>query len=157
VHIAKRVLNERKAKFLIAGDGPYFKKLKAEIKREKLGKWITLLGSVPNQEIGGLYQKADVFMMPSNEEGFPNVLLESMAMGTPFVATDIGGVRDIVCDSAQEFVVNKGDVNSFSEKMVELLSNKRARSRLSKDGLKHVKQYDVKRIAAQYVNAFRRT
>jgi glycosyltransferase involved in cell wall biosynthesis len=146
VPIAERVLKKTKARFVIAGDGPYLPQLKAEIAKKRLDRWITVLGSVPNKEVPKLYAKADVFLMPSMEEGFPRVLLEAMAMGTPFVASDVGGVRDIVSPRARAFVVPSGNVEGFAEKLSELLSDKKERERLSKEGLKHIKQYDVKNV-----------
>jgi glycosyltransferase involved in cell wall biosynthesis len=155
VSIAQRVLKNIKAKFVIAGDGPYLEKLQSDIKRRKLGRWMTALGNVPNKEVQKLYSQADVFLMPSDEEGFPNVLLEAMAVGTPFVASDVGGVRDVVPKSALEFVVQKGNVDGFAERLIVLLSDSRLRAKLSKDGLRHVKQYDVKKVTRLFVKALR--
>ena len=156
VPIAGRVLKKVNANFLVAGDGPYLPKLQAEIRRKKLSKWVKTLGSIPNKEIMGYYAKADVFLMPSDEEGFPNVLLEAMAVGTPFVASDVGGVRDVVSRGAQRFVVKQGDVGAFTERLVELLSDKKMRDVLSKEGLRHVKQYDLSRVLPVFVKTLRK-
>jgi len=146
VPIAQRVLKKVNANFIFAGDGPYLPKLQSDIKRKKLGRWVKTLGNVPNKEVMKLYAQSDVFLMPSDEEGFPRVLLESMATSTPFVASDVGGVRDIVSKSAQDFVVEKGDVDAFADKLVELLSDEKLRARLSKGGLKQVKKYDLRKV-----------
>jgi len=146
VPIAERVLKKVKADFVIAGDGPYLPVLQAQIKRKKLGRWVKTLGSVPNREVMRLYSQSDVFLMPSDEEGFPRVLLEAMATGTPFVASDVGGVRDIVSKSAQDSVVEKGDVNAFADKLIELLSDEKLRAKLSKEGLRQVKKYDLRKV-----------
>lgn len=84
--IAKLVLSHiPEAKFIVVGDGPYFNILKEKIVEDGLRDKIVLLGWRPNKEIMKLYAIADVFIMPSEEEGFPRVLLESMAMGFPLL------------------------------------------------------------------------
>jgi len=155
VPIAKKVLKKVKAKFIIAGDGPYLPKLQALIRQQGLSRSITVLGNVPNKQIPKLYADADVFLMPSDEEGFPNVLLEAMATGTPFVASDVGGVRDIISRSAQDFVVQKGDVSAFAEKLAQLLTSSKLRTKLGKQGLQHVKRYDVKKVVQIFVKALK--
>jgi len=153
VPIAERVLKRVKANFVLAGDGPYLPKLQSDIKRKKLGKYVKTLGSVPNKEVMKMYSQSDVFLMPSDEEGFPRVLLEAMATGTPFVASDVGGVRDIV--PSQDCVVEKGDIDAFAGKIVELLSNDKLRTKLSKAGLKQVKKYDLKKVVPLLVRALK--
>ena len=64
--------------------------LKSLIVRYGLGKTIRLEGSVPSRDIPAYYAAADLFIMPSEEEGFGIVLLEAMAAGVPFVTTDEG-------------------------------------------------------------------
>jgi glycosyltransferase involved in cell wall biosynthesis len=78
-----------------------------------------------------------------------------MATGTPFVASDVGGVRDIVSKSAQEFVVEKGDVDKFAGKIIQLISDDKLRNKLSKDGLQQVKQYDLKKVVPLLVKTLR--
>lgn len=155
VPIAEKVLKKAKAQFVIAGDGPYLPTLEAQIKKKKLGRWVKTLGGVPNKEVMKLYSQSDIFLMPSDEEGFPRVLLEAMATGTPFVASDVGGVRDIVSKSAQEFVVEKGDVDKFAGKIIQLISDDKLRNKLSKDGLQQVKQYDLKKVVPLLVKTLR--
>ncbi len=155
VPIAEKVLKKARAQFIIAGDGPYLPALQAQIKKKKLGRYIKTLGSVPNKEVMKLYSQSDIFLMPSDEEGFPRVLLEAMATGTPFVASDVGGVHDIVSKSAQEFVVEKGDADAFAAKIVQLISDEKLRNKLAKDGLQQVKQYDLKKVVPLLVRTLK--
>jgi len=102
---------------LVAGDGP---------EREALarsGAPLRLLGRVPNREVSRLYAAADVFLMPSEEEGFPRVLLEAMVHRLPFVATDVGGVRDVVPASCASSVVANGDLAAFVERAAALFAS----------------------------------
>ena len=77
-------------------------------------------GYLPNPAVQALMRAVDVLLMPSFEEGFPRVLLEAMAAGLPFVATDVGGVAMIVPEALRARLVKPGDVVGFSDELVRL-------------------------------------
>ena len=142
LEIARKVYEEiPQAKFLVAGNGPYFETLKSRIAEAGLNSKVNLLGWVPNRKVMELYAGADLFIMPSEEEGFPRVLLESMAMGVPFVATDVGGVRDICTDFQGKFIVRVGDNSNFSRRVIELLRSQESQNRLREEGAQRVQEF----------------
>lgn len=108
--------------FIIVGDGPESGRLQAALKRSGLEDSVRLVGSVPNRDIPQYLRAADVFVMPSEEEGFPNVLLEAMASGLPFVATDVGGVREITPPDLEHSVVAPDDTARFILEVVAILT-----------------------------------
>ena len=67
--------------FIIIGDGPYRDKLAQQINNAGLAKYTKLTGGVPNTEVSRYYAIADLFIMPSTDEGFPRVLLEAPRRG----------------------------------------------------------------------------
>ena len=81
-------------RLLIAGSGP----MRAELERlaASLGvaEWVTFLGDVPHKRLPEFYRAADVMVLASSREGWANVLLESMACGTPVLATDVNGTAE---------------------------------------------------------------
>ncbi len=82
---------------LIAGKGPLYDSLKARIAERQLEHQIHLLGFVPEEQLPLLYRAADLTLMPSQSlEGFGLVTLESLATGTPVLATPIGGLPEIL-------------------------------------------------------------
>jgi len=107
--------------FIVIGDGPYRDKLGCEIKKNRLNKYVKILGSAPNRDIAKYYAVADVFIMPSDEAGFPRVLLECMTMNVPFVATDVGGVKDIVPRNGKYHIVPRGNIEMFVKRVLDLL------------------------------------
>ena len=84
------------ATLLIAGEGPERNRLESLARR--LGVWdrVRFLGLVPHAELAALYGAADVTVLASEREGWANVLLESMACGTPVVASNIPGTDEVV-------------------------------------------------------------
>jgi glycosyltransferase involved in cell wall biosynthesis len=115
-------LKDENITLIVIGDGPECEALKSQITRYKLQNKVRFLGWIPNEEIYQHYALADVFIMPSEEEGFPRVLLETMAMGIPFVSSDVGGVREIIPPKFFDFLVEIGDINNFSLKIKKMLS-----------------------------------
>lgn len=144
--IARLLAKTRQALFLIAGDGPYRSQLEAEIRAAGLEGVFRLVGWVPNREVMRYFGAADVYIMPSKEEGFPRTLLEAMAAGCPFVATDVGGVREVVTPLQAEFVVPAGEPVLFAAALDRLLDNEPLRRQLIADGLARVQDFSQERV-----------
>ena len=105
---------------LIAGDGPEKNSLLDLTKKLGLEKRVTFLGSVPHDRLKDYYGAVDIMVLASSREGWANVLLESMASGTPVVATDIWGTPEVVaCPEAGVLV--KRDSNSIALGVKKLL------------------------------------
>ncbi|MEO6277428.1 glycosyltransferase family 4 protein [Roseateles sp.] len=84
------------ARLCIIGAGPLRAELEALRDRLGLGDQVRFLGALPQAELAAWYAASDVLLLASEREGWPNVVLESMACGTPVVATAVGGVPEIV-------------------------------------------------------------
>jgi glycosyltransferase involved in cell wall biosynthesis len=151
-NVAMRVVREiPDVLFVVVGDGPYEGTLRREVTENSMQEVVKLAGSVPNNDIISYYSSADVFIMPSNEEGFPHVLLEAMAVGIPFVATGVGGVGEIVEGGQKEFVVAGGNMEEFAKKVILLLKSPGKRNDLRKVGLEVAQKYSLERVVDIFV------
>lgn len=83
-------------RLVIAGQGPERNALETLVLRTNMSSRVSFIGSVGQDKLAKCYSAADILVLPSSREGWPNVLLESMACGTPVVATNVGGVQEIV-------------------------------------------------------------
>jgi glycosyltransferase involved in cell wall biosynthesis len=156
VPIAKhlsQILN-MKYKILVVGDGPYREELLKEIKDGNLESYIEFIGFVPNKNIVEYYKKADLLILPSMEEGFPMSLLEPMAMGVPYVAFDVGAVREISPETAQRFLVKSGDIELFAHKIESLLNDEDAYKSFQKEELEKIKEYSMDNVMDKFVKLF---
>jgi glycosyltransferase involved in cell wall biosynthesis len=84
----------------VVGEGPYRSILERQIVRLGLAERVFLVGERPNQELGTWYCAADVFCLASSREGWANVIMESLACGTPVVATNVWGAPEIITDGS---------------------------------------------------------
>lgn len=109
---------------VVVGDGPLKEPLARETNERSLGEYVRFVGGVPQRTINLYYGLADIFILPSEEEGFPHVLLESMAYGVPYVAFDVGGVREITPPELQPFIVPEGRIDLMCERLGFLLRGK---------------------------------
>ncbi len=83
------------ARLLLVGEGPKATALRAQATRLGVDGSVRFVGPRPHEELPDWYRAADVTVLPSLSEGVPNVLLESLACGTPFVATNVGGIHEV--------------------------------------------------------------
>ncbi|MDP3999627.1 MAG: glycosyltransferase family 4 protein [bacterium] len=147
-----KALQDENAVLVVIGDGPERESIKSQITNYKLLDKVRFLGWVPNNQLPYYYAAADLFIMPSDEEGFPHVLLESMAAAVPFVASDIGGVREITPEPMHSYLARVGDTGQFADKVKALLYKKPSDLALMKILLLDwVKRYDIRNSAAAFI------
>jgi teichuronic acid biosynthesis glycosyltransferase TuaC len=85
---------------LIAGEGPEHSCLEAFAAAQGVSDRVRFLGAVPHRDLAKIYSAVDALVLASSREGWPNVLLEAMACGTPVVASNVWGAPELVCDPA---------------------------------------------------------
>ncbi len=107
----------------IVGGGTLQNELAAEIKQCGLSKVISLVGWVEPKEVNGYLSNADVFVLPTYFEGFPNALIEALAMGLPAIATPVGAIPDSLEDQNNGFLVPPRDVAGLASAMKAYICN----------------------------------
>lgn len=124
------------AAVIIAGSGELMAELAEQIRTRGLGSKIMLAGPVTDAELAALYQRTEVFCLPSmkRSEAFGVVLLEAMAYGLPIVATNIpgSGVPWINCHGVTGINVEVGDAHALAQACCQLLRDAELRNRLAK-------------------------
>lgn len=108
---------------LIAGTGSEEERLKAQCHRLGVADRVRFLGQLPHAELPELYSAGDAFVLASEREGWPNVLLESMACGTPVVASDVWGMPEVVASPAAGLLVGERTGAAFAAAIARLLAN----------------------------------
>jgi glycosyltransferase involved in cell wall biosynthesis len=121
-HITLRaLLHLPEATLLIAGEGPLGEALRRQAEASGLGARVRLLGPVPHADLPRYFSAADVSVLASSREGMPNVVLESLACGTPVVACDVEGISEVLAEPVAGRVVSAREPEALAEGVAALL------------------------------------
>jgi glycosyltransferase involved in cell wall biosynthesis len=101
----------------LAGDGPLRPRLESEVATRGLADSVTFTGSIRHEQLADWYRAVDATVMASYSEGIPNVLRESLACGTPFVATRVGGIPEIANGQSAR-LVPPGDSSALARRSI---------------------------------------
>jgi glycosyltransferase involved in cell wall biosynthesis len=133
LHAAGRVLARwPRAAFLLVGEGPDRPALEALARALGLGEAVVFLGY--QREVAGILRMSDVVVLPSLDEGLPVALLEALALGRPVVATDVGGVAELIRDRETGRLVPPRDAERLAGAISELLAGPAEAMRLGERG-----------------------
>ena len=139
------------AHFLIVGSGPEEKRLKDYGKKNS----IHFLGWQPWERTIRLIRGSDAFVLPSRMEGLPTVLLEAMAVGTPVIATKVGGVPEIIDDNDDGILIATDDVQSLIKATISIMNDTKLGEFLSKNAKEKVgREYSWKVILPKYLDVY---
>jgi teichuronic acid biosynthesis glycosyltransferase TuaC len=118
------------ARLIIIGEGEQRSNLQALCQHLGVSDRVTFTGSLPNADLFKWYSAADVMILASSREGWANVLLESMACGTPVVAARIWGTPEVVSEQVAGRLVDQRTGIAFAEVITSLLSSYPDRSKV---------------------------
>ena len=122
------------------------------IKKMGINRKFRFLGSVPRQHVLETLREADIMVMPSDYEGLPQALLESMSMGVVPVVSRIPGSTDYIVRNGKEgFLCERGKPKSFAKKIAELYQDREMLSKMSEAAIDRVKSQFNHKIFAERV------
>lgn len=146
---AQATRDHRDWELMIAGEGSQRETLTVLAASCGVADRVRLPGT--QADIGRLYAAADVFVLPSRFEGFPNALLEAMAAGVPSLAADCpAGPREIIRDGHDGLLVGTEDVDALGEALSRLIADAELRARLGAAGKRVAERYDPETIQRQW-------
>jgi glycosyltransferase involved in cell wall biosynthesis len=137
----------------IVGNGPCDAAWRTHSARLKLEKTVTWLGDISRADLATEYKRADVFCLPSVQEGFGIVLLEAMAAGKAIVAARAAAIPEVVPHAT---LVEPESVGALAEGILNLYASPELCSGQAAQGLAHVEQFDATRVARLFVDAVQR-
>lgn len=145
--IAHLIKEGKAVRLLLAGDGELRPALETQVAHLGIADWVVFLGHVPHEKLLELYKqnKVDVFVLPSVDlggglhEGIPVSLMEAMAFGIPVIATETGGIPELLKDGAGLLVPPK-DPKALAEAIARLATDPALRQALGDAGRRCVEQ-----------------
>ena len=128
------------ASFVVIGGGDQRASLEGLAEQMGVRSKVVFAGRVEDRELKSYYQKAEVFVLPSRQEGFGIVFLEAMAFAKPVIGGDVGGTPDIVVDGETGFLVKHGDVDTLANRLISLLQDADLRRRMGVAGRRRLEE-----------------
>lgn len=150
--IFQKVREKMPAKLLLVGDGP--ERQNIEILCRELGICgdVHMLGKLKNPT--DALHISDLFLLPSETESFGLAALEAMAAGTPVVASNAGGIPEVVGHGHSGYLAPVGDVKSMSQYAIDILENSETHNRFKKGALEQAEKFSLNSILPRYESLY---
>ena len=117
---------------------------------------IIFLGKRDQAKLPYYYSAAEVVVMPSHYESFGMVALEAMACGTPVIASEVGGLRNLIIEGETGFFIARQDSTTLSDKMKMLLLDDTLRNHISQKAAEYARSYDWVNITEKMMGVYRK-
>jgi colanic acid/amylovoran biosynthesis glycosyltransferase len=144
-----------KVRYIIIGEGILKEQLKELVARLNLVEVVEFLGEMNHADISKQMRGAHIFLLPSVAEVLPVTLMEAQAVGLPVVATDVGGISEIVADGKSGFLVPAHNKSALTTKLEYLISHPEIWLEMGKCGRRIVEErYDIKKLNQRLVNIY---
>lgn len=138
---------------LLLGQGVLREELETDVRERGLENQVTFLGAVPHAEAMRLMQSADTVVLPSTHEGFGLAVAEAMLCERPVLATQIGGVEDVVENGVSGILVPPADPPALAQALTELMNDPDLRKKLGRAArARIIERFDAKVVARDWEN-----
>jgi len=153
---AMELLDNKKVKLSIIGEGGEFNKLEGVIHELNLQNRVQLLGKIDNNKISQFLLTADIFIQASDYEGLPHSVLEAINYEIPILSTEVGGCRDLLNDGERGFIIPiPPDKKIIAENIIYIINNQdEATKRADAAKVFISKEYSFLVQANQYMKIF---
>ncbi len=156
LQLAKEILKkEDNIKFVLVGSGPLAEKCHNFIERDKLEEKILLLGEKSPVESRELFFVFDIFVLLSQFEGMPITILEAMFASLPVIASNVGGLPELIEKEKGGFLVRNNYFGEIKEVIDYLIKNPQARNQMGEYNLQKAKtSFTLERMINEYEKLF---
>lgn len=146
--------SRKKVRLYIAGSGTHEADYKSLATSLKVHKYAKFLGHLPLDECYSLYKSCDMFILPSRTESCPMTLLEALGSGIPIIATNVGGISEIVKNNRNGLLVGFNSLE-IAQKIKFLIDHPEVREQISKNNLIDANKYSWQKIVQQYLDLYK--
>jgi glycosyltransferase involved in cell wall biosynthesis len=135
VHAAKKIITQYPVcEFFVAGNGPEEGQMKTLVNQLGLGGHFHFFGHLDENRLYDLYQKLDLLLLTSYTEGIPMAVLEASAMKVPVVATNVGGVSEVITHNVNGLLAEAGDIDSIAKNVLLIINNREVAEKFAENG-----------------------
>jgi glycosyltransferase involved in cell wall biosynthesis len=142
------VVNKRDdVRLLMVGDGPDFNTVRDIVSQLDIGSKVVLTGKVPPDEVPSYLGQMDAFVVPrpsvpETETAVPLKVLEAMAAGKAIVATNVGGLTDVIEDGVNGILTEPGNISQLADRILDLINDQSLRKKIGEQARQKAREYD---------------
>ncbi len=151
--IAKLINDGHCIKLYLLGDGTSRKDIELLVEQKGISNNVNFTGTVSN--VHEYLNLADIFIFPSIYEGMPMSLIEAMSHGLPIVASNVGGIPDMITDKESGLLINPNE-NELCEKIIELVNDQSLRERLGKKAKEKSNEFSSENMFESYLKEYKK-
>jgi glycosyltransferase involved in cell wall biosynthesis len=135
---------------VIIGDGNAKERLEQLVKDRDLSESISFVGRIPREETLPYYQTADIFVLPSLNEGMSNAMLEALACGLPMITTRTGGADELVKEGENGLFIEQANAQDVARALTVLCEDTELRQQMGKKSRALAETMSWQSVATQY-------
>lgn len=155
IQIFEELYNINKnVELILIGIGEEKEKIEKMVLEKNINNSVKFLGQ--QDDVYKYLNQADIFVFPSLWEGIPMTIIEAMATGLPIVATNVGGINDMLVDYEEALVVEV-DNKKILESILSLINNEKLRKKLGENAKEKSKKFSSKFMAKGYINVYKKS
>lgn len=154
VRVFAKIARRIPSRLLLVGDGPERGRAQAVAEQEGIASRVVFLGK--QESVAELLACADLLLLPSESEAFGLAALEGMASGVPVVATDVGGVPEVVRHGETGFLAPVGDIDAMAEAGIEILADEDRWREVSAAARRAAEEFGADEIVDRYEDHYRK-
>jgi len=139
-------------RFLIVGDGPTKNDLYKVIIQKNLEKHVLLTGYV--HDIDSIFSILDLYVLPSFSEGFPLCILEALVFGIPIVATNVGGIPEVIKSGVNGILVEPNNPGKLSDAILKTLADPVAMACMKMNAIESAKSFSIENTAQNAIKLY---
>jgi len=137
---------DKRMVFMLAGE-EHAEKYKNACTKGDMTKHFEFLGIIEGEAKTKALTNADMFILPSYNEGLPIAMLEAMAAGLPVVSTRVGAIPEVIEEGVNGFLIEPGDFNTLADRVIKLAGDGRLRRSMGERNRMKARQYDINSVA----------
>ncbi|MDD5083575.1 MAG: glycosyltransferase family 4 protein [Candidatus Moranbacteria bacterium] len=141
----------------VIGEGNAKARLEQLVSEYGLESQVTFVGRIPREETLRYYQEADMFVLPSLNEGMSNAMLEALSCGLPIITTRTGGAEELVQEGENGLLIRKRDAKDVARALRMLAQDVALRERMGEKSRALAESMSWKNIAQQYAEVYKKT
>ncbi|MBD3282085.1 MAG: glycosyltransferase, partial [Candidatus Portnoybacteria bacterium] len=140
---------------IIIGRGSLREKIENKTNQLKIQDKVTIIDRLPNKELMAYFKASDIFILNSEYEGLPHIVLEAMVYDLPVIVSNVCGNPELVRDGYNGFLVEQNNKEQIREKILKLYKDKELQDKFIKNGNDTIKEFDKEEMINKTINTLK--